>query len=132
MKRAKGLREKSGEKVAVVEEVADNIYSIKFILQSLGYNVSSFSAGMSYLQELSAFKPHLVIVDMMIPNRGGYDVIQSLRESVLGEVPVLAITAEAMEGDEGDVFEVGGQDVLAKPYTVGDLQEKLNKWLGNS
>jgi len=119
----------SSGQIAVVEEVADNIYSIKFILQSLGYQVSSFSSGVPFQASLIEFSPDLVIVDMMIPGRQGYEIIESIRESSLKKVPVLAITAAAMEGDEKDVYEAGGQDILPKPYTVTELQKKLEKWL---
>ncbi len=121
----------SSGQIAVVEEIADNIYSIKFILQSLGYQVSSFSSGAPFQASLVEFSPDLVIVDMMIPGRQGYEIIKSIRESSLKKVPVLAITAEAMQGEEKDVYEAGGQDVLPKPYTVTELQKKLRKWLAS-
>ncbi len=130
MRRSSGKRQKSGDRIGVVEEVADNIYSIKFILQSLGHDVGSFSVGRStYLDELSDFNPGLIIVDMMIPHRGGYRVIRGVRSSGLSKVPVLAITADAMEGSQEDVLRAGAHDILAKPYAVADLQEKLRLWL---
>ena len=60
---------------------------------------------------------------------GGYSVLQGLRQSRLSEVPVLAITADAMEGEGKDVLASGGRDLLQKPYSVADLQGKLKKWL---
>ncbi|MFQ5739106.1 MAG: response regulator [Acidobacteriota bacterium] len=122
-------KEKLDQRIAVVEETADNIYSVKFILQSLGYSVGSFSFKAPRLSLLLEFEPQLVIVDMMIPERGAYDAIRRIRRSRIGQVPILAITAEAMEGNDEEVFEAGGQDVLAKPYSIGDLQKKLDKWL---
>ncbi len=115
--------------ISVIEEVADNIYSVKFIIQSLGFRVRSFASKDPYLCSLVQFSPCLIVVDMMIPNGGGYEVIQQIRSSSLEDVPILAITAEAMPGNEEDVYRVGGQDVLWKPYTITDLQKKLNKWL---
>ena len=117
------------ERIAVIEEVADNIYSIKFILQSLGYEVSSFSCTGGYLKDLEDFEPKLVVVDMMIPHRIAYAVIRDVTKELPDDVPVVAITADAMEGEATDVFEAGGQDILAKPYSVAELQEKLKKWL---
>ncbi len=116
-------------RIAVIEETADNIYSIKFILQSLGYDVSSFSAESPFLQALEAFTPRLVVVDMMIPNRVAFRAIREVKSSRSQDVPVLAITADAMEGNEEEVFAAGGQDILAKPYSVAELQEKLKQWL---
>ncbi len=128
--RKSGKKRKGSEyKVAVIEETADNIYSIKFILQSLGYPVRSYSVQETFLNDLEDFQPRLIIVDMMIPSGGGYRVIRALRESPLSKVPILAITADAMEGEQEDVREAGGDDILAKPYHVSELQEKLNEWL---
>ena len=114
-------------RIAVIEETADNIYSIKFVLQSLGYDVLSLSAASRYLQRLRQFSPQLVIVDMMIPGDGGYRVIEELRSHVSRKLPVLAITAAAMKGGEEEVLEAGASDTLAKPYDVAELQKKLKK-----
>ena len=129
-KRARSQSRKIDCRVAVIEETADNIYSIKFVLQSLGYEVVSFSADARYLQLLESFKPDLVIVDMMIPGDLGYGVIQALRSRLPGKLPVLAITAAAMKGDDEQVREAGASDTLAKPYAVRELQKKLKKLAG--
>ena len=119
-----------GPHLAVVEEVADDIYSIKFILQSLRYQVRSFSYSQPFLDELAEFTPRMIIVDMMIPMGGGFDVIRHIRSHPkLQQTPLLAITADAMEGKAEDVIKAGGQDYLAKPYAVGELQEKLEHWI---
>ncbi|MEE8349290.1 MAG: response regulator [Acidobacteriota bacterium] len=117
------------KRIAVIEEIADDIYSIKFVLQSIGYKVDSFSSRDSYQKALDEFSPHLIVVDMMIPNRGAYRSMRELGESRLKKVPILAITAQAMEGDDQEVYQAGGRDILSKPYEVGDLREKLEKWL---
>ena len=120
---------KNEKKIAVIEEVADNIYSIKFVLQSIGYEVVSLSSHDSYESSLKEFLPDLIIIDMMIAGGEGYEVMGQLRKSSLKKVPILAITAEAMEGEEEDVYKAGGRDILSKPYTVKNLKKKLEKWL---
>ena len=126
-KQSRGQPRKIDFRIAVIEETADNIYSIKFVLQSLGYEVMSFSADTSVLQRCRQFRPQLVIVDMMIPGNGGYRVIEELRSQVSGKLPILAITAAAMAGDEKKVLETGATDTLSKPYAVAELQTKLKK-----
>jgi len=128
-KKKSGKKEESEKKIAVIEEVADNIYSIKFVLQSIGYEVASFASHDSYEFSLKEFLPDLIVVDMMIAGGEGYGVIRQLHKSSLKKVPILAITAEAMEGKEEDVYEAGGQDTLSKPYTIKTLKKKLKKWL---
>ena len=127
--KSRGKKDESEIKIAVIEEVADNIYSIKFILQSIGYEVASFSSQDAYQLSVKEFLPHLIIVDMMIVGGAGFAVIRELHKGSLKKVPILAITAEAMEGKEEDVYKAGGQDALCKPYTVKDLKKKLKKWL---
>ncbi len=129
MKKSKDKREEQEKRIAVIEEVEDNIYSIKFILQSIGYDVTSVASRDSYQPMLKEFRPDLIILDMMIAGGGGYDVIRQLRKSSVKRVPILAITAEAMEGKEEDVYQAGGKDALCKPYSVKDLKKKLKKWL---
>jgi CheY-like chemotaxis protein len=122
-------KDQEPKRIAVVEENADNIYSIKFVLQSIGYLVNSFSSRDFSHSPLMEFSPHLIIVDMMIPYGGGYEIIRALRRSSVKKVPILAITAEAMEGSEADVRKAGGKDTLSKPYSVAQLRRKLKKWL---
>jgi len=86
-------------------------------------------ASFSYESSLTEFLPDLIVVDMMIDGGAGFAVIRELQKSSLKKVPILAITAEAMEGKQEDVYEAGGQDALCKPYTVKDLKKKLRKWL---
>lgn len=129
MRKSQDKKEEQEKKIAVIEEVADNIYSIKFILQSIGYEVTSVSSRDSYQLMLKEFLPDLIIIDMMIAGGGGYEAILQLGKSSLKKVPILAITAEAMEGKEEDVYQAGGQDTLCKPYSVQDLKKKLKKWL---
>ena len=117
------------KKIAVIEEIANDIYSVKFVLQSVGYRVRSFSSRNVYQDELDGFAPQLIIVDMMIPDGKAYQIMKELGAGRQKRIPVLAITAEAMEGEEQDVYSAGGADVLSKPYSVSDLQKKLRKWL---
>ena len=131
MKKKSGPKNEEAEnhRIAVIEEIADDIYSIKFILESVGYKVDSFSSRDSYQNALDEFSPQLIVIDMMIPNGGAYQIMEELGKSRLRKIPILAITAEAMVGEEQDVYKAGGQDVLPKPYEVGDLRKKLEKWL---
>ena len=130
MKNKSGRKEEGkSQKIAVIEEIADDIYSIKFILQSIGYEVHSLSSSDFSQDALHEFSPQLIIVDMMIPDGEAYQIMKELGRSRLKQVPILAITAAAMAGEEQDVYQAGGQDVLSKPYEVSDLREKLKKWL---
>ena len=113
-------------RVAVIEQLTDDIYSVRFILQSLGFQAKSFSCSDAFISELTAFDPELIVVDMMISKGGGYKVIQDIRKAKMSDrLPILAIIADAMDGTVEDVFVAGGQEILAKPYSMSELRAKL-------
>ncbi len=117
------------KRLAVIEEIADDIYSIQFVLQSLGFQTRSFSP-QSSIGELMDFDPELIIVDMMISGGGGYRVIRQIRRAGnFARVPILAIAAAAMEGSAEEILAAGGQDVVTKPYSMAELKDKLDRFV---
>jgi len=130
MKNADELKA-SEARIAILEESAENIYSMKFILQSLGYEVHACVAGKGYLKELIHFQPAVVLVDMLMPDGMGLALISEVRRSSLKDVAIVAVTAEAVPISEDTLREAGVNDVLTKPYTVADLQESLNRYIRN-
>ena len=130
MKNADELKA-SEARIAILEESAENIYSMKFILQSLGYEVHACVAGKGYLKELIDFQPVVVLVDMLMPDGMGLALISEVRRSSLKDVAIVAVTAEAVPISEDTLREAGVNDVLTKPYTVADLQESLNRYIRN-
>ena len=116
-------------RLAVIEERTDDIYSIQFVLQSLGFRTQSFSPRSS-IADLLKFEPELIVVDMMIAGGGGYRAIRQIRRAEkLAQVPILAIAAAAMEGSAEEILAAGGQEVLTKPYSMLDLRERLDRFL---
>lgn len=115
------------KRLAVIEETTEDIYSIQFVLQSLGFRTRSFSPRSS-MADLMGFGPELIIVDMMIAGGGGYRVIRQIRRAGnLDRVPILAIGAAAMEGSPEEILAAGGQEVVIKPYSMTELREKLDR-----
>jgi CheY-like chemotaxis protein len=117
-------------KVAVVEEAADNIYSMRFILQSLGYQVISLPFQTDYLSLLEEFQPDLVLIDTVISTGDALRVIAEIRsDKILKETCLVAVTAAAAAVDATDLEKAGVRCVLTKPYTVAELQTALNQCL---
>ena len=117
------------KRLAVIEEKTDDIYSVQFVLQSLGFRTRSFTP-QSSIAELVGFEPELIVVDMMISGGGGFRVIRQIRRAgKLAQVPILAIAAAAMEGSAEEILAAGGQDVLTKPYSMAELRGKLDQFV---
>src|SRR5947207_12990132 len=70
----------------------------------------------------------LIVLDVMLPNRNGYDVLRELRRQG-AQVPVLILTAKAMEGDKILGLRLGADDYLAKPFGLGELLARVEALL---
>ena len=111
--------------VAVIEESTDNIYSFRFILQSLGYNAVGVEVNSRFRATLEKLAPSVVIVDMMVPGGNALELVMAIRHVCGPQVKVLAITADAVPYDEAEIRAAGADDLVVKPYSVSDLQSKL-------
>ena len=117
--------------IVVLEEAVDDIYSIKFVLQSLGYEAEAVAYGDGYIEELTRLVPKIVIVDMLIPVRGGFEAVRQLRQ-ISKRLPIVTITADAMDGDEKELKKAGASALVKKPYSVPELNKVLMKLLASS
>jgi CheY-like chemotaxis protein len=113
-------------RVSVIEEDAENLYSMRFILQSLGYEVRSFGLDSGSLRAIIDFAPEIVLVDMMMSGGVGMEILKQLKRDELKAARVVAVTAEAVLISEEELRRAGADDVLVKPYNITELQEKLN------
>ena len=107
--KSSGRREAPEDKrIAVIEEIADDIYSIKFILQSIGYEVTSFSSRKSYQDALDEFAPHLIVVDMMIPGGEAYGAMKELGTFAFDEddrlIGVVEVPSGTLQDEELRVY----------------------------
>jgi CheY-like chemotaxis protein len=112
--------------VAVIEESTDNIYSFRFILQSLGYNAVGVEINARLGETIEKLAPTAVVVDLMVPGGDPLDLLKAVRQLSPASVKILALTADAVPLDEADIRAAGADDVVVKPYSVSDVQSKLD------
>jgi DNA-binding response OmpR family regulator len=84
-----------------------------------GYTVRTEADGEAALRAYSEMRPHLVILDLMLPKLGGIDVCRQIREG--SQTPVIMLTARGDEMDRIAGFDVGADDYLAKPFSPREL-----------
>ncbi|MBW1707955.1 MAG: response regulator, partial [Deltaproteobacteria bacterium] len=74
--------------------------------------------------------PDLILMDMQMPVMSGFEATRIIREiDDLKEIPIIALTARAMKGDEEKVLAAGCSDYLSKPVMPKDLLRKVEEWL---
>ena len=113
-------------RILVVEDNDLNRKLFTDVLKANGYEVVPVADGQNVIGTAKRFVPHLVIMDIQLPNISGIDLIARLKaEEELSDIPVLAVTAYAGKGDEERIREAGAADYLAKPVSITPFMAKV-------
>jgi CheY-like chemotaxis protein len=117
--------------VLIVEDHPDNMMSLKAVL-SPHYRILEATDGQVGLTMALEQHPEVIIVDMALPTMDGLTVVRRLRAEVVGkQVPVLALTAQAMKGDREKILTAGCNDYMTKPFDPQALLDTLARWVTN-
>lgn len=115
---AAGARE-----ILIVEDEEAIAEAVRARLQSEGFRVRVAHDGAQAIQEVAAWRPDLVVLDLMLPGMDGFEVCREIqRESW---VPVLMLTARTQEADKVAGFAVGADDYLTKPFSLRELVARV-------
>jgi DNA-binding response OmpR family regulator len=125
-----GERRVTGKRVLVVDDDAEIIESVKYALSSRGYEVLIARDGNQGLAMAEREDPDLVILDMMMPKRSGFLVLEKLRRTK--RVPVRIIMITANEGSRHKAYAemLGVDDYIRKPFALERLLESVEQLLG--
>jgi len=115
--------------ILIIDDEPYNIFALKLVLKSKGYAVLSSASLAEGLEILHQHKNiNIVLMDMMMPEIDGYEAIQLIRNSsLLGKIPVIAVTAQAMSGDREKCLEAGAQSYVSKPIDVDKLMGEIER-----
>lgn len=117
-------------KVMVVEDDQTLLSVLEYNLTKGGYQVVTASDGLEALEVARAERPHLVLLDIMLPKLDGLEVCRILRKE--GSVPILMLTARAEEVDKVVGLELGADDYLTKPFSMRELLARVKAMLRRS
>src|SRR5476649_167415 len=116
--------------VLIVEDNELNMKLFHDLLDAHGYKILKTKDGMEALDIAREHHPDLILMDIQLPEVSGLDVTKWLKEDdSLRSIPVIAVTAFAMKGDEEKIREGGCQDYIAKPISVMKFLEIVQKHL---
>ena len=121
---------KQMHKVLVVDDEEPILELLKYNLEKNGYEVKTAQDGARAVDIAKKFIPDLVLLDIMMPVMDGYEMLKVLKEDqTLREIPVIAVTARAMKGDDARCIEAGASDYISKPVDMDQLLSLLKVWL---
>jgi CheY-like chemotaxis protein len=119
------------KQILVVEDDPDNLRVLATVLSLDGYAVDTVSDGLEALDALADRKADLVLLDLKMPRLDGWETIRRMKaDARLQTIPVVAITALALRGDEERARQAGCDDYLAKPCAPRKLRETVRRWIG--
>ena len=117
--------------VLIVDDDERNRFALSSYLDMLEMKVMTANDGQSALSLLrSGSAIDLILLDIMMPVMDGYEMLRLLRnDNNLKDIPVIAVTARAMKGDEDKCLEAGASDYIPKPIDLQKFLSKMLKWL---
>ncbi len=118
-----------GRKVLVVDDDARNIFALTALLENEGMEVVTATNGRAAIEIVAAIPNlNLVLMDVMMPDMDGYETIRTIRKnSRLLKLPILALTAKAMEGDSAKCLDAGASDYISKPVNTDQLLSLMRR-----
>jgi CheY-like chemotaxis protein len=117
-------------KILIAEDNAVNRELLRELLEARGYEVLEACDGQEALQMIEQTQPDILLLDIGMPVLDGFGVIRKIRENpCLARMPVVAITAYAMQGDREKIMQSGFNGSLSKPVDARSLAEELKRLL---
>ncbi len=115
-------------RLLLVEDTADLAFGLRTVLEFEGHEVEIAEDGDRGLERAREYAPDLVILDLMLPGKGGYEVLRELRGAGV-RTPVLILTARSQESDVVMGFDLGADDYVTKPFSTLELVARVRALL---
>jgi two-component system, cell cycle response regulator DivK len=123
----------SKKRILIAEDKATSRELLRTVLENQGYAVTEAADGEEALQKARADVPDLILLDLQMPVRNGYAVLSELRqEQRFARVPIVAVTASAMQGDREKALGAGFSGYLTKPLALSDLRSEIRRLLAST
>jgi two-component system alkaline phosphatase synthesis response regulator PhoP len=120
---------KQSHKVLVVDDESDILELLEYNLIKEGYEVKTAQDGKSAVEKAKKFQPHLILLDIMMPNQDGVETCRQLRESPESAGAfIIFLTARSEEYSEVAAFENGADDYITKPIKPRALMSRINAY----
>jgi len=121
------------KKILIVEDIAMSRRLIGDILKYHGYEILEAENGEEGIRMAKEHIPDLIIMDLQMPVKNGYDAIKVLKSDPMTKnIKILAVTSFAMAGDREKSLEIGADDYITKPINTRELPERVKRLLSEN
>ncbi len=119
-------------KVLIADDEPNIVTSLEFLLERNGYAVRVARTGEEALREVADFGPDLVLLDVMMPHRGGYEVCQRIRENpAWRNIKIIMLSAKGRDIEVSKGLALGADTYVTKPFSTKELVAKVRHVLGD-
>ena len=119
----------AGAQILVVEDNQKNMKLFRDVLQVKGYRTLEATTGGRAVELATEHRPDLVLMDIQLPDIDGVEALSRLRANErTASIPVLAVTAQAMQGDHERFLAAGFDDCISKPVNIVELVDTVRKY----
>jgi DNA-binding response OmpR family regulator len=120
-------------KILIVDDEPNIVLSLEFLMKQAGYQVRTAGDGEAGLAAIAADCPDLVLLDVMMPRKNGYEVCQAIRDNPAWQaVRVIMLTAKGRDVEREKGLALGADDYVTKPFSTQEVVEKVRELLAGS
>jgi DNA-binding response OmpR family regulator len=119
------------KRVLLIEDEPNIIEAISFILSRDGWTVHTHEDGTTAMAKVLALPPDLIILDVMLPGRSGFDILRDLRATPqTAKTPVMMLTARGQARDRELAQRLGANEFITKPFSNADVRDHVRALIG--
>jgi DNA-binding response OmpR family regulator len=120
-------------KILIVDDEPNIVLSLEFLMKQAGFQVSTAADGEAGLEAVAAESPDLILLDVMMPRKNGYEVCQTIRENPAWQhIRIIMLTAKGREVEKEKGLALGADDYVTKPFSTQEVVEKVQSLLRNA
>ena len=112
-------------RVLIADDEPNIVISLEFLMKQRGYETRVARDGDEALAEVERFKPDLVLLDVMLPRRNGFEVCQKLRADGWTDLRIVMLTAKGRDVEIEKGLALGADAYVTKPFSTGELVERV-------
>lgn len=119
------------KKILIADDEANIVISLEFLMVNSGYQVQTAANGDDALRLITEFRPNLILLDIMLPQKNGFEVCQKIRENpACNRIKVVMLTAKGRESEVSKGLALGADAYITKPFATKELLAQVQRLLG--
>lgn len=118
------------KKVMIIEDNELNMKLFSDLIEACGYSTIKLRHGIGAVNIIKEMDPDLILMDIQLPEISGLDITQAIKQdNEINHIPIIAITAFAMQGDEEIIRKSGCEEYISKPISINPFMQLIKKYL---